>query len=132
MNIEPWDAWKEIERVRSQADQLWNRLFEKLDRPFSFVPEADVVETPTEIRLYLSLPGMVEDDVDIMASDKELVVRGERYEPHDCEAAQNSSIECRYGFFERRFQLEYTITSLRAQYDAGILTIVVPKGGGDE
>ena len=76
--------------------------------------------------------GLVEDDLDLLLQDNELTVRGERFQPYDPDAAQQSSIECRYGFFERRFRFDSTVDTVRATYDAGILTIIVNKRRGDE
>ena len=135
MNIEPWDPITEIERVRAQAAELWAAVLEKMrgrdGQGIAFFPDADLVESEHHYRIFLLVPGMVEDDIDILVDQHELVVRGERLCPHDPRAASQTRLECRYGFFERRFPLETAVHGLHAQYESGILTITLNKGGQD-
>ena len=135
MSIERWDPWSELEQVRLRAADLWSRALEKMQgregQGLAFFPDADLVESDQHYRIYLLIPGMVEDDIEILVDRRELIVRGERMCPHDAQAAKGAQIECRYGFFERRFHLATTIHRIHAQYESGMLTITVSKGGQD-
>ena len=135
MNLIRWDPLKELEQLREQTDRLWDNFLDKLTRAdaeaerIAFLPDVDFVETAREYRLYLSVPGLVEEDIDLAVSEKALTVRGERQPPYDPTYTRQRLGEWRYGFFERRFQFPHPVRTkaVRATYDAGVLTIVVPK-----
>ena len=133
MDLDRWDPWREFERVREEADRLFERFLAKVRllesaRTISFFPATDVIETADDLRVFLSLPGVVEEDIDIAVEEGCLVVRGERICPYD-EAHVRHLGEWRYGFFERRFKLAEDLEtgSLSASFLAGVLTIVIPK-----
>lgn len=72
---------------------------------------------------------MIEDDLLIDIEGRFLTIRGERHPPYDLERRGANLQEWRYGFFERQFELSSLVEleSIRAAYDAGVLTIVVTK-----
>lgn len=135
MNLEPWDPFQRLEEFRRRSIQTLNDLSADLpvsetrNEPIAFQPHADLVETPGEFRLYLSIPGLVEDDILIDVAGKRLTIRGERRPPYDTSHRKTSLQEWTYGFFERNFELTslISISTIRAGYDAGVLTIVVEK-----
>lgn len=135
MNLIRWDPWQELERLRSETDAIWNEFLEKLShsqadaQPIAFLPDVDLVETPREYRLYLSVPGLIEEDLDLSMGERSLTVRGERQPPYDPSHTRRRLGEWRYGFFERRIQLPQAFLrdAVRAHYDDGVLTIVLPK-----
>jgi len=135
MDLVPWDPWEEFERLKAETSKRWEDFLSKLRRSRSekeqiaFMPEADMVETQWDVRLYLAVPGLVEEDIDLSIGRNALTVRGERQRPYDAAKSQTSTTESRYGFFERRFPLPTGVDSstLKATYDAGVLTIIVAK-----
>jgi HSP20 family protein len=135
MNLIQWDPGTALQRLRADTDRLWDEYLDKLRRnesdrnPIAFLPDVDFVETGREFRLYLSIPGLIEEDIDLMVDQQILTIRGERQPPYDPSLARSRLREWRYGFFERRIELPHPIQTgaLRATYDAGVLTIVVPK-----
>jgi len=114
-------------------------LQRELDRTFgdvpnsdngAFVPPMDVVETNDEILCHLEVPGMSRDDLDIRVEANVLIVSGEKkYEQETHKEGGFRSVERRYGRFERSLVLPRTVNanSVKANYDNGILTIVLPK-----
>jgi HSP20 family protein len=134
MDLEPWDPWSELEQARAKAERLVASVLEKLRKALpgeelAFVPATDVVETPTEYRMYLAVPGVVEEDIDLAVEGSWLVVRGERESPFDPQRANRLCSEWSYGFFERRFELppEVDRDGMVATVDGGVLAIRVPK-----
>jgi len=133
MSITQWDPWKELDELRSLTDNLWNTFFAKLSdmseapQSVGFLPDVDIVETAHDIRIYMSVPGVVEDDLEIDASPTTLTVRGERHPPYDLD--REHVREWRYGFFERQlsFAKPVDVERVKANYDAGVLTIVIPR-----
>ena len=133
MSIMPWDPWQEMRRLRAETDKLWDVFLAKLTEEraslpvLEFLPELDVVETAYDFRVFIAVPGMVEDDFDIEATANSLTVRGERQPPYD--PVRKHVREWRYGFFERSVTLDASIVvhDIQATYEAGVLTVVMPK-----
>ena len=92
-----------------------NRLFdetltrERLDEPSllhgTWVPLADVVETPDGYVVEVELPGLGRDDVVIQAQGDELVVRGDRRPDVASRPESFHRLERRYGPFARGLPL---------------------------
>jgi HSP20 family protein len=135
MELTPWNPWEEMEKLRAEMDHMWERFLGKLHHeepeqpPISFLPSVDFVETREDYRLFLSVPGLIEQDIDLSIEDRVLTVRGERHPPYDPQHHQARLREWRYGYFKRRITLPGPIeaTTLNASYEAGVLTIVVAK-----
>lgn len=135
MDLIPWDPWAELQRIREQSDRLLDEFLDKLTRVeaeptrIAFLPDVDFVETAHEYRAYLSVPGLIEEDIDIAISPRSLVIRGERQPPYDPDHARRRLHEWRYGFFERRIDFPQPVRpeTLRAGYEGGVLTILVAK-----
>lgn len=135
MDLKPWNPWQELERVQSEIDGLLAAVLKKLGpvppgRFISFVPVTDIVEDEAEYRLYLSLPGLVEEDIDLTLEGEILIVRGEREAPYDSAHVRVHQGSWKYGYFERRVQLPRRVDAeaIHASYDSGVLTIRIPKG----
>lgn len=135
MNLIQWDPWEELERLREKTDRLWDNFLGKLtsdvgqERAIAFLPDIDFVESPGEYRVYLSVPGLIEEDIDLTIGEHELTVRGQRQCPYDVSHAQARVHEWRYGYFERHVGLPRAIRpdAVRASYDTGVLTVILPK-----
>lgn len=123
--------------MQAEIDSAIRSVLEKFHRvvpekPIAFFPAFDIVESEDECRLYLSLPGMEEEDIDIAVEGTQLIVRGEREAPFDRSGVTVRLGEWRYGFFERRVELpeKFTTESLQATYYAGVLTIRLSRKDG--
>ena len=135
MSVESWDPDRQLAEFRRQSNVMLDQLLAALssscqsESPIAFHPEVDLVETSGEYRLYLSVPGMIEDDLAIDVDGRHLTIRGERRPPYDPGCRDAAMQEWRYGFFTRQFELPTSIEveTLRAVYDAGVLTVVVTK-----
>ena len=95
-----------------------------------FVPAADVKVAPNEVVVYLDLPGLDEDDIQIDFLNGLLTVHGVREFDHDQEDAEEFiRIERRYGRYAFSMQLEPDSDweQARAKYKRGVLKIRVPR-----
>lgn len=122
------------------STDLFSPLFEDLlAGPLSGVrrggllraPEADVVETETEIRVMLEMPGMKAEDLDIGLENNVLTISGEKRQEHSGDEEKNTwhIAERRYGQFSRSFVLPRDVDAerIQARFDAGVLNVTVPK-----
>lgn len=121
----------------------------------TFVPAADILETATGFELYLALPGVKKEAVNLDFLDGQLVVSGTR--PNPAAAAKDAAatateatapagntpavvapeapaaptfrrVETSYGHFSRTFRLPETVNvkAIAAELTDGILRVTLP------
>lgn len=111
----------------------FNRTAAEMARPaigwgLSSAPAADVFETPDAIRVLLDVPGYTAEQIDVRFENDVLTLEGARTAPvRDGESALVR--ERRFGKFRRTFAVKVPIDAekIAADYDAGVLTITLPK-----
>lgn len=117
------------ERGTSLFEDLWTaRLPSLLSQP-QWRPAVDLYETPENLIVKAEIAGLSDDDFEITLYDDALVIEGVRPWRLTEKAARFHAAEVRYG----PFHLEVPITTavdrerVRAKYDAGFLSIWLPK-----
>ncbi len=97
--------------------------------PTAFQPRLDVVDDGDALRITAELPGLDRDDIEILAQDEYLVLRGEKKlekkdDEHGC-----FRLERAFGSFQRILPLPEGIDLDRAeaQFDKGVLTLRLPR-----
>ncbi len=120
-----WDMQREVDHL---LDTVWGRT---PVQPQGWSVPADVVETEEEIRCTLELPGLKPEDIDVTVENNVLTVSGEKkYEQTQGDESKGTyHQERRYGRFDRSFILPRNVdaTQVNANYEQGVLTIVLPK-----
>ncbi len=114
--------------LRREIDRLFEDTFQRDGN--SFTPAVDIKENDSEIRLELELAGMKPEDVEIIAENGVLTVRGEKHsERKEGDESRYQVIERAYGTFMRTFQLPQGIDAdqINAEFDNGVLTLHIPK-----
>lgn len=114
-----------------------NRLFNNWDDPESsgatagWAPSVDIQEFDTRFQLYVDLPGVDPDAVDITLDNGVLTISGERSSPAvpEDEHMVNRRTERGQGRFHRRFTLPDTVDAdnVKATDRHGVLEISIPK-----
>lgn len=117
-----------------------NRLFDDMFRSSGgssyggtfggmMTPRIDVVETDNELRIAAELPGVSQDDVEVMLEDDVLTLRGEKRSAHEEGEGSRHITERSYGRFERSLQLPFRPDEgqVRAAFEHGVLTVTLPK-----
>jgi HSP20 family protein len=135
---ERWDPFAELNTLQRQMDRLFRDTFNFNDtfqfgassmNGGTFVPSADVYETPDTIQFRLEIPGVEEKDLNITMENGVLTVRGER-KLEDGEKEENFlRVERPYGAFSRSFTLLQTVDTnhINANYVNGVLMIELTK-----
>jgi len=125
-----WDPFRELEGVHKRMNELFERALARsdFDAPGSvgsWVPEADVYETPDALVVELELPGLDHDAIELRVDDDELIVEGERKMQRGSGEERFHRVERRYGRFARRFRLPSTVDreSVEARFRNGVLTV---------
>ena len=131
------DPLKELldlqERMNRFFDETLSRDRSNEMEPFtpSWVPIADVYDSPEAYLLELELPGLAKTDIDLRVKGRELTVRGERH-PAGGRSAAFHRLERRYGAFARSFRFDADIDAkhVEAEIKDGLLRLTVPKSKG--
>lgn len=131
--------------VRQQPYGLLNELQREMDRLFSasplredattalaggdWQPAVDVREEADRYELYVDLPGVQPDAVDINLEQGVLTISGERTAIAAEEAQQFRRVERPRGRFVRRFSVpdSVDIDQVTARADNGVLQVSIPK-----
>jgi HSP20 family protein len=117
-----------------------NRLFDEVFRGFDTPsvlgrmtprngvwPSLEFSETDKEIRVMAEVPGLEENDIEVLLEDGVLTLRGEKKSETEDKDRQFS--ERYYGRFERRLALgrEVEDDKVVATFTNGVLTVTLPK-----
>jgi HSP20 family protein len=94
-------------------------------------PEADVMETETEMRVTVELPGMRSEDIDVDMENNVLTISGEKHEEREEQGEKNTwhLSERHYGKFSRSFVLPRDLDpeKIQARFEDGVLQVSIPK-----
>jgi HSP20 family protein len=116
--------------LRREIDRLFEDTFGGDSRRSGWAPAVDIREDNTEIALEVELPGIKPSDVEVMAENGVLTIRGEK-QSGSTEGSEGRYhvVERSYGSFTRSFQLPTGVDEQRieADFSDGLLTIRIPK-----
>ncbi len=95
----------------------------------NWTPAADVKETDTAVFIYVELPGLLKEDVDVSLEAGVLTVSGERRFVKDDTKESYRRLERFYGKFSRSFRLPRTVEAgkVKATFADGLLALELPK-----
>ncbi|AIE75260.1 MULTISPECIES: Hsp20/alpha crystallin family protein [unclassified Synechocystis] len=128
MSLILYNPLREMDSFQRQMNQLFDEVFVPTER-HGFSPKAELTETEEAYLLKLELPGISPDDLDIQATKDAVTISGDRQDTHSTEKDGVRRTEFRYGSFHRVIPVPGAIqnTEVTANYDAGILTLTLPK-----
>jgi HSP20 family molecular chaperone IbpA len=110
MAIKDSERWmfSEACEMLLRAERLHNQLFQPQTRRHarpSWEPPADMLETESHIVIYVALPGVNQEHVELSIQGGELVIEGVRVLPQELHNALIHRLELPQGRFERRIAL---------------------------
>jgi HSP20 family protein len=120
-------------------DALWDirrdmdRIFDTLAVPSDAVSTlpAEVLETDSDVRFMIEIPGMKTEDIELTVENNVLTVSGEkRWQKEEGRSEGDYHLlERRYGKFSRSFTLPQRVdaSAIDAMYEQGVLTVSLPK-----
>ncbi|WOJ89005.1 Hsp20/alpha crystallin family protein [Methylocapsa polymorpha] len=90
-------------------------------------PKIEVAETEKEINVSAEIPGLEEKDVELLFSDGNLIIRGEK--KSEIEDKDRQFSERFYGRFERQIPVGVDIAedNIEASFKNGVLKVLLPK-----
>lgn len=103
---------------------------------FDFMPRADLSEKENAYIVKADLPGLDKDKIDISVRGNLLTLQGVRSAGSDTQDEQSGyyAQERSYGSFARTIPLPGPVdeANVKADYKEGVLTITLPKAGGEK
>ena len=129
-----WEPFREVESLQKEMNRLFDRLVptdvgngEKMG--LSFIPAAEITETPEAVQIKLEIPGMEAKDLNLEVTANSLTINGERKSEIKTEEEGFTRTEFRYGKFHRVIPLPVQVdnTNVAAEYKDGILNLTLPK-----
>ena len=108
-----------------------NRLFTAEGAVAGFVPPADVIVHDEGVTVYMDVPGLSPDSLEIEIENDVLTVRGERRPPAEVEDGGRTvrRVERRFGKFERSLRVPRGLDpdAIDASMADGVLILRIPK-----
>lgn len=93
----------------------------------TYTPRADILETAEELLLYVDMPGVKPDDLDVRYENRELTIHGKVAPRH----GKVNYLLCEYGIgdFYRSFSIGESIDAekISAELQDGVLVLHLPK-----
>jgi HSP20 family protein len=133
MNLVRWNPFSDMNLLQNQMNRLFDSAIQgwpgDAKGTTSWVPAADIYESDEDLVVNLDLPGIDPKAVDVRVENNLLTIRGERQFDQKQNAENYHRVERSYGAFGRSFNLSTSVNpeKIRAVYQAGVLTIVLPK-----
>jgi HSP20 family protein len=97
----------------------------------AFVPPADVLVTDDGVQVYMDVPGLKPEDIEIDFQNDVLTVRGERPWPYGEGDGEGTwrRIERGFGRFERSLRVPHGLSAdqIQASIGNGVLSLWIPK-----
>ena len=124
--------------MRREMNRLFDDAFSEFGSPSVFgpalrqmpaAPKIDVSETDNEIQVTAEMPGIDQNDAEVLLDDDRLIIRGERKEERE-EKDRNYQVRERVqGAFSRTLPLPFAPdpNQVKAEFKTGVMTITIPK-----
>jgi HSP20 family protein len=133
-----WEPLREIDSLQREMNRLFDSLAQaptnRENLSVTFVPPAEMHETPEAIHLKLEVPGMEASDLDVQVTAEAVAISGERQEETKAEEEGVTRSEFRYGKFQRVIPLPTRIQNdkVQADYKNGVLSLTLPKAESEK
>ena len=134
MNLIRWDPFRELMGMRQAMDRLLEGGFTRPLRaiaPFGewAQPSLDVYQTPKEVIVKASLPGIKPEDVEVNITDDTLTIKGETKAEKKVDEEDYLCRECHYGSFFRSVTLPRSLKTdnVKADFEDGVLKLTIPR-----
>ena len=124
---------KDVNRLQEELEELFADLwqvpgFAGLRRGFRPLVDCYRSEQPPAVTVVVDLAGIDTDDVEVVVTERTVVISGERRRPALAYRVSYRQMEIEYGPFVRRISLAEDVDpeAAKATYERGLLTVVLP------
>ena len=134
MAIVRFNPFREMETMQRQMNRLFDEVMSygttgESSESISFVPAAEIQDSPDAIKLRMELPGIEPNDLDVQVSAEAVSVRGERKSEIKSDDRGIHRSEFRYASFQRVIPLPSRVQNqqVQAEFKNGVLCLTLPK-----
>jgi len=126
--------WAQAFEVLEEAERM-HRQFFRLSTPgrgpVTWEPPVDIFEDERDVVVFVALPGVPAQRIEVTTESGDLVVRGERALPLASSPCGLRRLEIPYGFFERKIPLpEARLETATREVRDGCLILRLRKAEG--
>ncbi len=116
------------EEVNKVVEQSLNRIGNYWTADGVMRPAADLYEQEEQITLFIELPGVVKEDINISITGRSLTLTAEKKKPEIDEVDLRKG-ERHFGPFKRTYDLscDVSVENIEATFTDGVLRLVIPK-----
>ncbi|WP_017314638.1 Hsp20/alpha crystallin family protein [Mastigocladopsis repens] len=132
--MDRFDPLREISLLQREMNRMFDRMMTTGDSEteiagYSFMPAAEIHETPEEIKLRIEVPGIEAKDLDVKVTAEAVAITGERKSEIKQEDKGMRRSEFRYGRFQRVIPLPTRVQNdkVQAEFQNGVLCLTMPK-----
>jgi HSP20 family protein len=131
----PWRPFREMEEMERRFEDIFGRPFiPAMWRRIPVVemgwaPAIEVFEKEDKFTVKAELPGMKEEDIDVLVVGDTLTIKGERKAETEVKEEDYYCCERSYGSFSRSIALPSSVDAKKidASYEDGVLEVSLPK-----
>ena len=128
----PRSMMKELERMRSEMDRIWERFSTGVPpsrHEREWVPPVDLAEIEDRLVAEIEVPGVSPEEIDIVVTEQKLTISGEKSQQTEAEEPSYHLSERSYGKFSRSIVLPAAVDPNRveAAYRDGVLRVTMGK-----
>ena len=124
MKSEKTWMWSQALNLLQDAERMQRQFFHQGSQSANWEPPVDVYQCDGDFWIFVAVPGVPANHVEVVMDGATLVVRGERPLPPVAQGASIHRLEIPHGHFERRIRLsDGTYQVLQQVIDNGCLVI---------
>ena len=131
----PGNPIRELLALRERLNRLFEESMGRLPTAEdqaglgAFVPPVDIFEDGGRMVLWVELPGVAREDVEVGVQEGSLVIHGERRMDPNLQPDDFHRVERSYGPFRRTFKMPPGIQmdAIQAEMRNGVLEVVLPR-----
>lgn len=119
---------KHLSKLGKDVQQFVEKVVPLTNEDKDFAPDCDIVESESEYKILLDLPGLAKKEIGIALKNNVLTIKGER-DVTISEGEEFKRQERKRGAFARAFALAENVNSaeISASFRNGVLTVSMPK-----
>jgi len=123
MSLERFDAVEKLQTIRQQLDELARRFSRELFE--EWIPAMDIVDEGRQYRIFLDVPGIKNEDLELQEDGQTITLAGVRYAGE----GDYTHKERQTGQFRRTITLPEAVQagSAQASLKSGVLEVVLKK-----
>ncbi|MGF1635812.1 MAG: Hsp20/alpha crystallin family protein [Cyclobacteriaceae bacterium] len=114
---------------KNEVDQLLNQFGNEYAQNLAIRPTVDVAETEKQYHLFIELPGVKKEDIEVQIDNNTLTITAKRNRPELAEQVKWHRSESHVGNYEKSFNISDNLmtNNIETRFENGILKLDFTK-----